>query len=194
MGYEIPSRAFGDVTGSMGLYRDIGTNRATTSSAGCWATTSGAGKSREPASGYGVAGSTVVDFGSAPTKARDKVSTGPESATLALIGEVVGVHRPANGLAANLRRRSGTLQRRRPVVPKGFKSLRRAGGPGPVRLSRVLSGGALPIARSSGRRREADDRRGHSGACVGWRRRPADASRCASGWRLWHGIRCRYWR
>ena len=96
MGYDIPSRAFGDVTGSMGLYRDIGTNRATTSSAGCWATTSGAGKSREPASGYGVAGSTVVDFGSAPTKARDKVSTGPESATLALIGEVVGVHRPAN--------------------------------------------------------------------------------------------------
>ena len=40
----------------------------------------------------------VVDFGSAPTKARAKVSTGSESATSALTAEADGVEWPANVL------------------------------------------------------------------------------------------------
>ena len=45
-----------------------------------------------------VSPATVVDFGSAPAEARDKVSTGPVPATPALPAEADGVQWPANVL------------------------------------------------------------------------------------------------
>ena len=46
----------------------------------------------------GKRAAAVVDFGSAPTEARDKVSTGSESATSALTAEADGLEWPANVL------------------------------------------------------------------------------------------------
>ena len=46
----------------------------------------------------GKRAAAVVDFGSAPTEARDKVRTGSESATSALTAEADGVEWPANVL------------------------------------------------------------------------------------------------
>ena len=62
---------------------------------------------------------TVVDFVGAPTKARDKVSTGSESATSALTAEADGVEWPANVL-----RLTCACARARRATKKRCKSIR----------------------------------------------------------------------
>ena len=85
---------------------------------------------------------TVKDRGSFPkraVKAREgSRSTVDATVLLPLSTDQFGLHTPANGLAANLPGRSGTLQRRDPLLPKGFKYLRRAGGPRPGQVEPLV--------------------------------------------------------